>query len=409
MTGRLPIAPTHSLRKLTLSTSDAAVDDLRRRLENTRWPDDVADDGWAAGMPVSAQRDLVERWLAFDWRARETELNQDDHHLVTVDGMQIHAVRHRGRGPAPLPLVITHGWPSSFHEWHRVIGPLTDPGAHGGDPADAFDVVTPSLPGYGFSPAPTTPGTTPRTIAATWVEVMAAFGYDRFGAQGCDWGSFVTSFLGLDHAAHVIGVHMGMVSLGASRDPGTPPSPEEQDYARRFRDWRAAEHGYIAIQSSKPQTLGTALVDSPAGMAAWIAEKWFAWSDRHDDGSLMVSWDDILTTLTIYWHTRTIGSASRLYYESARKPQGLSPGQRVEVPSGFLLETGSHQRATPRHPGTAGAERFGAPPRPRVEQAFNVARWTEAQQGGHFPALETADLYVDEVRAFFRPLRSVSS
>ncbi|MBM7413280.1 MULTISPECIES: epoxide hydrolase family protein [Nocardiaceae] len=399
------MSPQRSVHDLTLTTSRSAVDDLRRRLEATRWPDDVADQGWAAGMPISAQRELVDRWVDFDWSARETELNRDDHHLVTVGDRQIHAVRHRGTGPAPLPLVITHGWPSTFHEWHRVIGPLTDPGAHGGDPADAFDVVTPSLPGYGYSPAPSIPGTTPRDIAALWVEVMAAFGYDRFGAQGCDWGSFVTSFLGLDHPDRLIGVHMGMVSLGAPRDPGASPSAEEKEYAARFRAWRAVEHGYVAIQSSKPQTLATALTDSPAGMAAWIAEKWSTWSDRHEDGSSMVPWDDILTTLSIYWHTRTIGSANRLYYESAAKPQGLAAGQRVEVPSGFLLETGSHQRATERQRGTAATDRAGAPPRSRVEQAFNVAQWTEAPTGGHFPALETPDLYVDEVRTFFRPLR----
>ena len=399
------MSPQSSIRQLTLATSGVAVDDLRRRLEDTRWPDDVADEGWAAGMPISAQREMVDRWMDFDWLTRETELNRDDHHLVTVGGTQIHAVRHRGTGPDPLPLVITHGWPSSFYEWHRVIGPLTDPAAYGDDPADAFDVVTPSLPGYGFSPAPPAPGTTPRDIAAQWVEVMAAFGYERFGAQGCDWGSFVTSFLGLDHPDHVIGVHMGMVSLGAPRDPAAPPTDEEKEYARRFRAWRGVEHGYIAIQSSKPQTLATGLCDSPAGMAAWITEKWFTWSDRHGDGTLMVPWDDILTTLSIYWHTRTINSANRLYYENAKNPQGLTAGQRVEVPSGFLLETGSHQRETERQRGTAATDRFGAPPRPRVEQAFNVARWTEAEVGGHFPALETADLYVDEVRAFFRPLR----
>jgi len=282
------MSPQRSDRQLTLSTSGAAVDDLRRRLEDTRWPDDVTDEGWAARMPISAQRELVDRWMSLDWLTRETELNHNDHRLVTVDGMQIHAVWHRGKGPDPLPLVITHGWPSSFYEWHRVVGPLTDPETYGGDPADAFDVVTPSLPGYGSSPAPPVSGTTPRDIAALWVEVMAAFGYDRFGAQGCDWGSFVTSFLGLDHPDHMIGVHMGMVSLGVPRDPAVPPSVEEKEYARRFRVWRGAEHGYVAIQSSKPQTLATTLVDSPAGMAARIAEKWSAWSDRHDDGNLMV-------------------------------------------------------------------------------------------------------------------------
>jgi pimeloyl-ACP methyl ester carboxylesterase len=299
---------------------------------------------------------------------------------------------------------MTHGWPSTFHEWHRVIGPLADPAAHGGDPADAFHVVAPSLPGYGFSAAPTLPAVSPRRIAALWVELMANLGYERFAAHGCDWGSFVTSLVGLNHPDRVVGLHMGSVSLGAPAEPGEASEADEA-YKARVRSWRRQEHGYVALQGTKPATLAPGLTDSPAGLAAWVGEKWFAWSDRDSDGALLVPREDLLTTLSLYWFTRTIGSASRLYHESQKDPVVLRRGQRVEVPCGFLLETAGDQRAVGRDAGTAAAPRFGAPPRDRVERAFDVHRFTETPVGGHFPALETPELFVDEVRAFFRPLR----
>ena len=300
-----------------------------------------------------------------------------------------------------MPLVLTHGWPSTFAEWHRVIDALADPAAHGGAAADAFHVVAPSLPGYGFSSAPATPGMTPRRIAELWVALMKELGYERFGAHGCDWGAYVTALLGLDHPGNVLGIHMGMVSLAGPADRASQ-SAEEAAYVERARRWRDQEHGYVAIQSTKPATLAYGLNDSPAGLAAWIAEKWRAWSDCGGDPETAISSTDLLTTIALYWFTDTIGTASRLYLESRKHPVHLAGGQRVSVPAGFLLEA----------PGDASGKssfldvpRIGAPPQARAARAFDIHRWTVVERGGHFPALEIPDQFVDEVRAFFRPLR----
>jgi pimeloyl-ACP methyl ester carboxylesterase len=298
--------------------------------------------------------------------------------------------------------MLTHGWPSSFVEYLQVIGPLTDPAAFGGDPADAFDVIVASLPGYGFSDAPTKPGMTPRRIADLWVKLMGGLGYERFGAHGCDWGSYVTSLIGLDHPDRVFGVHMGTVSLGVSRPSGPQKArtPEELDHARARRRWADRERGYAIIQGTKPQTLAYGLTDSPAGLAAWIGEKWSAWTDRTDP-SCAIPRETLLTNIAVYWLTRSINGACRLYYESQAAPVRLSEGQRVTAPSGFFLETPPAYRNRP--PAESAARTAAA--RAKAEEAFNVQRWFEAPRGGHFPALETPDLLIEELRAFFRPLR----
>jgi len=386
---------------------DAEVDDLRRRLRDTRWATRIEGAGWDYGIDDDYLRALVDYWInEFDWRRQEAELNAWPQLRATVGGHVVHALHVPGRGPAPLPLVLSHGWPSSIVEWQKVIGPLTDPAAHGGDPADAFTVVAPSLPGYGFSQIPTAPEMTPRRIASLWAELMAALGYQRFAAHGCDWGSYVTALLGLDFPSRVVGVHMGMLSLSAasaSRPASADAAAEDEAYRQRVRRWREREQGYVAIQSTKPQTLAYGLTDSPAGLAAWITEKWSAWTDcggRLDD---VIPRDVLLANIAIYWFTKTINSASRLYKESRDHPVRLAPGQRVEVPSGFLLETAS---AADTAPSTASAGRIGAPPRARAEAAFNVQRWTPVARGGHFPALEIPDVFVAELREFFRPLRA---
>jgi pimeloyl-ACP methyl ester carboxylesterase len=312
----------------------------------------------------------------------------------------VHAVHQPGVGPAPLPLVMSHGWPSSFAEWRHVISPLTDPAAHGGDPADAFDVVAPSLPGYGFSTTSATPGMTPRRIASMWTRLMATLGYARFGAHGCDWGAYVTSLLALDHHDAVLGAHMGMVSLSSS----APADEDEEElaYAERVKRWRGEEHGYLSLQATKPASLAYGLNDSPAGLAGWIAEKWRSWSDCGGEPEQAIPRDDLLTNIAIYWFTSTIGTASRLYRESRLSPVRLPPGQRVEIPCGFLLESPG-DLADPRS--FLDVARIGAPPRRRAERAFNVRQWTVVEHGGHFPALEIPEVFVEDVRAFFRPLR----
>jgi pimeloyl-ACP methyl ester carboxylesterase len=383
----------------SVAVPDVELDDLHSRLDQVRLPHVVVP-GWSEGTDVDYLVDLLRTWRHdFDWRDQQLSLNQFEHVKVRIDDVEVHAAIRRGRGASPTPLVMTHGWPSTFAEWRHVADALADPVANGGDPADAFDVVMPSLPGYGFSDPPTSAGMTPRRIAAMWVELMAALGYDRFAAHGCDWGSYVTALLALDHPEHVIGAHMGMVSLGASN---RSDAADEKEYVARVRRWREEEHGYVGIQSTKPATLAIALNDSPAGLAAWIAEKWRAWSDCGGDPDTAIARDDLLTCISIYWFTHTIGSASRLYRESRLSPVLLGEGERVTVPCGFLLEA----------PGDDGGSRnfldvprIGGPPRARAARAFDIHRWTVVDRGGHFPALEIPDGFVSEVRSFFRPLR----
>lgn len=398
-----------------IAIDDEALRDLHARIDNTRWPDSLEDVGWAYGTDAGYLRELVDDWRhRYDWRAHEAALNALPQYRMPIEGLDVHFVHQPGNGPAPLPLVLSHGWPSSFVEWQKVIGPLADPAAHGGDPADAFHVVVPSLPGYGFSGAPTRPGMTPRRMAAMWVELMGRLGYPRFGAHGCDWGSYLTALLGLDFAERSVGIHLSMVSLGTPGRRERETSAEEDAYLERRRRWAAAESGYVAIQGSKPQTLAYGLTDSPVGLAAWIAEKWRAWSDCDGDLDSAIERDTVLTNIAIYWFTGTINSASRLYYESRHHPALLQPGERVEVPTGFFLERASSEPESELKPeGEPPPERalqftprIGAPPRERVEGAFNIQRWFEAPTGGHFPALETPELLVDEIRAFFRPLRA---
>jgi len=389
------------MQEFRIEVPDAELDDLRRRLDGTRWPRQV-EAGWSEGTDPAYLQSLLATWRdEFDWRAQEATLNDLPQVLVPFDDAVVHAAHRSGRGPDPLPLVLSHGWPSTFAEWRWVIDALADPAAHGGDPADAFHVVAPSLPGYGFSGTPTRQGMTPRRMAALWVELMRALGYERFAAHGCDWGAHVTALLALDHPEAVVGAHLGMVSLGGAR-PAAERSPDEAEYVARAKQWREEEQGYVAIQGTKPASLAYGLNDSPAGLAAWIAEKWRAWSDCGGVPETAIARDDLLTAISIYWFTGTIGTASRLYRETRLSPVRLAPGERVEVPCGFLLEAPG-QTGSPRT--FLDAPRIGAPPRARAERAFNVQRWTVVEKGGHFPALEIPELFVEEVRAFFRPLR----
>ncbi|HEX6659954.1 MAG TPA: epoxide hydrolase [Ilumatobacter sp.] len=393
------------MHEFRIGVPESEIDDLHRRLDATRWPLHV-DAGWSEGTDEHYLRSLLTSWRHdFDWRQQEQSLNSLRQIRGTIDGIAIHAIHTPGNGPAPMPLLMSHGWPSSFAEWRWVIGALTDPGAHGGDPADAFDVVAPSLPGYGFSETAPTPGMTPRRIAALFAELMSALGYECFGVHGCDWGAYVTALLALDRPDRVVGAHMGMVSLSGVAT-GHEAGDEDDGYRKRVRAWREEEQGYVALQSTKPATLAYGLNDSPAGLAAWIAEKWRAWSDCSGEPESAISRDDLLTNVSLYWFTNTIGTASRLYRESRMAPVRLAAGERVTVPCGFLLE----------RPGVPSEERtfldvarIGAPPRARAERAFDVHRWTVIDRGGHFPALEIPEVFVDELRAFFRPVRASES
>jgi len=325
---------------------------------------------------------------SFDWRAQERHLNSFAQFTADVGGQQVHFVHQRGRGPDPFPLVLTHGWPSTFAELLKLAPLLTDPAAHGGDARDSFDVVIPSLHGFAFSAPPAAPGAaTARAWADLWAELMTeSLGYRRFGAQGQDIGAAVTIALAAAHPGLVAGIHLsGVVAFPPA---GQPLSAEGQEFLDRQQRWRDAEGGYAHLQATRPQTLAAALADSPAGLAAWITEKFRAWSDCGGDVERRFTKDELLTTITLYWVTATIGSSFLFYFDSQRQP-GPRPG-RVEVPVGVAL-------FPKENPVTGPCE--------WAEAAYNITRWTQMPRGGHFPAAEEPELLAGELREFFRPLR----
>jgi pimeloyl-ACP methyl ester carboxylesterase len=381
-----------AIERFSIAVDEAVLDDLRLRLARTRWPDHVGDASWAYGADPAYLRDLVSYWRhAFDWRGQERALNRLGQFRARIGDLSIHFMHERGRGPHPLPLILTNGWPSSFLEYVDVLPLLTDPGAHGGDPADAFDVVVPSLPGYGFSEAPRRPGVVNADIADAWSRLMVeGLGYKRFGAQGTDIGAGVTSRLALRHAPSVIGIHLSAVGFAK---PPRPWSPAEAAYWDEVAAWEAAEGAYEHLQATKPQTLGYALNDSPAGLAAWIVEKFRAWSDSGGDVESRFRRDWLLANLTVYWATATIASSMRLYLEHSRHAAPLVAGQPIAVPAGFAIFANELVPA-------------GRPPRELAERYFAVKRWSELARGGHFPAIEEPAAFAAELRSFFRPLRA---
>jgi len=382
---------TSTVRPFRLDVPENVLDDLRERLRRTRWPAEAPGAAWQYGTDLSYMKELVAYWLdGYDWRAQEARLNALPQFIANVDGLDVHFVHVKGQGPRRLPLLISHGWPGSFVEMLDVVGPLTDPAAHGGDPADAFDVVVPSLPGYGFSAPATEPGMTPRRIADVFARLMTdLLGYERFGAQGGDWGAAITTNLGRNHAASVAGIHLNMLIARPPQGESWPLTDTEQTALRESEGWRNEETGYQQIQGTRPQTLAYGLTDSPAGLAAWIVEKFRAWSDCGGDLERSFSKDQLLTNIMVYWLSGSIGTSTRLYYESRHNLADSFVGGRVEVPTAYA-----------RFPG----EPFTAL-RSWGERAFNLVRWTEMARGGHFGAMEAPDLYVEDVRAFFRTVR----
>jgi microsomal epoxide hydrolase len=375
-----------------IAVPDAVLTDLRERLQRTRCPDEVPGSGWGYGTDLAYARELVSYWKdRYDWRAAEARLNQFHHFKAPVGNLKIHFIHERGVGPKPFPLIVTHGWPGSVAEFMKIIGPLSNPGAHGGDPADAFDVVMPSMPGYGFSDHPTEPGMDPERIAALWVELMKGLGYGRFGAQGGDWGSMVTTYLGYRHADAVAAIHLNMV-IAFPPDPANPGEGLTQDEivalmeAQRFMN---EETGYQRIQGTKPQTLSFGLNDSPAGLAAWIVEKFRTWSDCDGDVEKRFSKDELLTNIMLYWVPETANSSCRLYCETMRSGKFPPENFRVAVPTGCAI--------FPRE--------IIRPPRRWAEKLYNVTHWTPMPAGGHFAAMEEPERFVEDVRAFFRTVR----
>jgi epoxide hydrolase len=371
-----------------IDVPEAELADLRDRLARTRWPDAETVDDWSQGIPLAYVQELCASWAStYDWRATEARLNALGSSKTQLDGLGIHFLHVRSPEPDALPLVLTHGWPGSIVEFLEVIGPLTDPVAHGGDAADAFHVVCPSLPGYGFSDRPTRAGWKVPRVAAAWAELMARLGYDRYGAQGGDWGSSVTTSIARLDADHVVGIHLNMVVAIPDLSMGEP-TEQEQAALASFEHYQKEESGYSTLQATRPQTLGYGLADSPAAQAAWIVEKFYAWTDCDGHPEHAISRDRLLDNVMLYWLPDAGASSARLYWESFNDfDTQLAP---VTVPVGASVFPKEITR----------------PSRRWAEPRFSDLRhWNELDRGGHFAAFEQPETFVDEVRTFFRSVR----
>lgn len=386
-------------REFRLDVGEGELDDLRRRLERVRWPDELSGVGWAYGMPLSEVKELVRYWREeYDWRAAEARINGWAQYTTEIDGATVHFAHLRSPEPHATPLLMTHGWPGSFVEFQRVAGPLTDPRAHGGDPADAFHLVLPHIPGFALSGPTTEPGWEFQRVARAFGTLMERLGYERYGVQGGDWGAAVSRELGRVRPANVMGVHLNLLpGAGATSEP-TPEElaaldPAERERARasweRYRGWARERQGYADIQSTRPQTLAYALNDSPVGLLAWIGEKFAEWSDPRTP----VDRDRMLTNVMLYWLTGTVGSAARIYYERAHADYHGQPPEVSRTPTALA--------DFPR-------DNF-IPLRHIAERTDHIVRWTSYDKGGHFPAMEVPESLVEDVRAFFRQLRAGSA
>ncbi len=372
-----------------IQVADEVLLDLTARLARTRWPDSLPDAGWDYGTNLAYVRHLVDYWQTnYDWRAWERLLNTFPQFTTEIDDIHLHFLHVKGNGTRPIPLLISHGWPGSFFEMYKIIGPLTDPQRFGADPADAFDVIVPSLPGYGFSGPTRVRGVTVTRIAEVFATLMHELGYPRFAAQGGDWGLYITGALARSSPGKVIGLHLSMQPSRAVLSQQATNEAERQWFEQRAQTLRE-ESGYSHLHETRPQTLAYGLNDSPAGLAAWIIEKFRAWSDCHGEIERVFTKDELLTNIMIYWVTQTINSSMRLYYETAHQGYAAYAG-RIEVPTGVALFR----------------DEIPAPPRSLAERLYNIQRWTEMKAGGHFAALEQPEALVEDIRAFFRPLRN---
>jgi pimeloyl-ACP methyl ester carboxylesterase len=378
--------PSEEIVPFRVHVADEDLADLRDRLARTRWAEPATVEDWSQGVPLPYLQDLCRHWAdGYDWRAREARLNTFPQFRTELDGLGIHFLHVRSPEPGALPLVITHGWPGSVVEFLEVIGPLTDPAAHGGDPSDAFHVVCPSLPGYAWSDKPTAAGWGVDRIARAWATLMARLGYDRYGAQGGDWGSAVTTALAQVDAAHLAGIHLNMAVAGPAPEDGEPTASETEALAA-MSHYMEKESGYSQQQSTRPQTLGYGLVDSPVGQCAWILEKFCSWTDTGGDPVGALGADRILDNVMLYWLPGAGASSARLYWESFRS-FGRDP---VGVPAGVAV--------FPK-------ELFRPSQRWAARQYTDIRHWAELDRGGHFAAFEQPELFVDQLRTFFRMVR----
>jgi pimeloyl-ACP methyl ester carboxylesterase len=372
----------------TVEIPESALSELRERLKRTRWPEPETVNDWSQGVPLRYLQELCEYWaLDYDWRQTEARLNAVPQFRTEIAGLQVHLLHARSRAPDALPLLITHGWPGSVIEFLKVIGPLSDPTSHGGDALDSFHVVCPSLPGYGFSEKPSVPGWGVERIAEAWVELMSRLGYERFGIQGGDWGAAVAQRMASDAPEHVAGVHLNMPSADPAALQAFDELTDQEESAlasfARFRKW---ESGYSKQQATRPQTLGYGLLDSPAAQCAWIVEKFYAWTDCGGHPENVLTRDEMLDDVMLYWLPGTGASSARLYWESFGQ-RDFSP---IGIPSGCSIFPKEILRISERWART----RF-----------TDLRYWNELERGGHFACLEQPQLFVEELRAFFRIVR----
>jgi pimeloyl-ACP methyl ester carboxylesterase len=396
--GPVAFAQAQAVKPFTIHVEAAVIADLEQRLARTRWPDELPGSGWDYGVELGSMKRLVEYWrTSYDWRKQERALNELPQFTTEIDGVLIHFIHRRSRHAGALPLVIIHGWPGSCFEFSKVIGPLTEPEEHGGKPEDAFHVVCPSLPGFGFSGKPTERGWSSQRMAEAIAKLMARLGYTRYGAQGGDWGAGITRWLAANDGEHCIGGHSNFPPAAQPADePMRGVTPQEMDRMRK----RAAElndqRAYGAIQGTRPQTLGYALNDSPAGLAAWVVDKFWAWSDHGGNLENRFTKDELLTNIMLYWVTQAMPSSTRIYFESQHnqpRPAAMTEFQSTgkPAPMGFALFP----------------KEINVPPRTWVERSMGgtLIHWTEMPRGGHFAALEQPQLLADDIRVFFRKVR----
>jgi pimeloyl-ACP methyl ester carboxylesterase len=379
----------------SLPFSHPAVEDLRDRLRRTRWFDDVAGSAWAYGFDRRFLQDICAYWRdVFEWKAQVDRLSSLHHYRLVSDGVAVHFIHERGKGPNPVPLILTHGWPGSFLEMIDIIPLLTDPAAHGGDARDSFDVIVPSLPGFGYSDCSVS-GMNAFRIADLWVQLMDQLGYSRFAAQGGDLGAGVSTALGLRHPDRIIGIHLNFIpgSYRPFLKPGTKLGQTEEAFLANAERWSQDNGAYAHIQRTRPQTAAFGLNDSPVGLAAWILEKFREWSDCEGELYSRFSRDELLTNVSLYWMTQTIFSSFCLYYEGRIAPLQFEEGSSIRVPCAFA-----------HFP-----KEIIFPPREWVERGYNVQRWTQMHKGGHFAAAEEPELLCADIRAFFRDYRNAAN
>jgi pimeloyl-ACP methyl ester carboxylesterase len=378
------------LTPFTIRIPEATLADLRARLDRVRWPDEIPGAGWRYGTDLAYLRQLVVYWRTkYDWRVHEGRLNTFQQFTVPLSEIELHFIHQPGVGPSPLPLLLLHGWPGSVWEFHKLIPLLTDPARFGGDARDAFTVVAPSLPGYGFSFHPHQPSMNRVGMADVFATLMTALGYQRFAAQGGDIGAQIAMRLAVAHPERLYAIHLNFI--GALRDGEHPESPtdEERQYLDELHHWMTEETGYQWIQGTKPQTLAYGLTDSPVGLAAWIVEKFRSWSDCGGDIEQCFTKDELLTAVMLYWATGAINSSFWPYYANRHGDWSVATGPRIEVPTAYL--------AFPRE--------IVRPPRSMAEQRLNIQRWTTMASGGHFAALEQPEALAVDIRTFFRSFR----